>query len=107
MHAGSIVFSMVRPYLRNIAQVPVSMKDSVASTGFYVATKACNELDECFLFHLLLSDFAVNSINLHMKGDNSPSVRKEDMDALLLPIPPLDEQRRIVKRVKEVFNLLD
>ena len=107
VHAGSIVFSMVRPYLRNIAQVPVSMKDSVASTGFYVATKACNELDECFLFHLLLSDFAVNSINLHMKGDNSPSVRKEDMDALLLPIRPLDEQRRIVKRVKEVFNLLD
>lgn len=107
VHAGSIVFSMVRPYLRNIAQVPVSMKDSVASTGFYVATKACNVLDEYFLFQLLLSDYAVNSINLHMKGDNSPSVRKEDMDALLLPIPPLDEQRRIVKRAKEVFNLLD
>ena len=76
VHAGSIVFSMVRPYLRNIAQVPVSMKDSVASTGFYVATKACNELDERFLFQLLLSDYTVNSTNLHMKGDNSPSVRK-------------------------------
>lgn len=107
VHAGSIVFSMVRPYLRNIAQVPVSMKDSVASTGFYVATKACNELDERFLFQLLLSDYTVNSTNLHMKGDNSPSVRKEDMDALLLPVPPLAEQRRIVERVKEVFNLLD
>ena len=107
VHAGSIVFSMVRPYLRNIAQVPVSMKDSVASTGFYVATKVCNELDERFLFQLLLSDYAVSSINLHMKGDNSPSVRKEDMDALLLPIPPLAEQRRIVERVKEVFNLFD
>ena len=107
VHAGSIVFSMVRPYLRNIAQVPVSMKDSVASTGFYVATKACNELDERFLFQLLLSDYAVNSTNLHMKGDNSPSVRKEDMDALLLPVPPLAEQRRIVERIEEVFNLLD
>ena len=107
VHAGSIVFSMVRPYLRNIAQVPVSMKDSVASTGFYVATKACNELDERFLFQLLLSDYTVNSTNLHIKGDNSPSVRKEDMDALLLPVPPLAEQRRIVERVKEVFNLLD
>ena len=107
VHAGSILFSMVRPYLRNIAQVPVSMKDSVASTGFYVATKACNELDERFLLQLLLSDYAVNSINLHMKGDNSPSVRKEDMDALLLPIPPLDEQRRVVERAKEVFNLLN
>ena len=107
VHAGSIVFSMVRPYLRNIAQVPFSMKDSIASTGFYVATKACKELNERFLFHLLLSDYAVNSINLHIKGDNSPSVRKEDMDALLLPVPPLAEQRHIVESVKEVFNLLD
>ena len=107
VHDGSVVFSMVRPYLRNIAQVPASMKSSVASTGFYIATRASDDLDDHFMFQLMLSDYAVNSINAHMKGDNSPSVRKEDMDALLLPVPPLAEQRRIVKRIEEAFDLLD
>ena len=107
VHDGSVVFSMVRPYLRNIAQVPASMKNSVASTGFYIATRASDDLDDHFMFQLMLSDYAVNSINAHMKGDNSPSVRKEDMDALLLPVPPLAEQRRIVKRIEEAFDLLD
>ena len=107
VHDGSIVFSMVRPYLRNIAQVPASMKNSVASTGFYIASRASDDLDDHFLFQLMLSDYAVNSINTHMKGDNSPSVRKEDMDALLLPVPPLAEQHRVVKRIEEALDLLD
>ena len=107
VHDGSVVFSMVRPYLRNIAQVPASLKNSVASTGFYVASRASDALDDHLLFQMMLSDYAVNSINTHMKGDNSPSVRKEDMDALLLPIPPHIEQRRIANRIEEVFDLLD
>ena len=107
VHDGSVVFSMVRPYLRNIAQVPASMKNSVASTGFYIASRASDDLDDHFLFQLMLSDYAVRSINTHMKGDNSPSVRKEDMDALLLPVPPLAEQRRIVNRIEEAFDLLN
>ena len=107
VHDGSIVFSVVRPYLRNIAQVPASMKNSVASTGFYIASRASDDLDDHFLFQLMLSDYAVNSINTHMKGDNSPSVRKEDMDALLLPVPPLAEQHRVVKRIEEALDLLD
>ena len=107
VYDGSVVFSMVRPYLRNIAQVPASMKNSVASTGFYIASRASDDLDDHFLFQLMLSDYAVGSINTHMKGDNSPSVRKEDMDALLLPVPPLAEQRRIVNRIEEAFDLLN
>ena len=104
---GSVVFSMVRPYLRNVAQVPASMRNSIASTGFYIATRASDDFDDHFLLQLMLSDYTINSINAHMKGDNSPSVRKEDMDTLLLPVPPLAEQRRIVKRIEDAFNLLD
>ena len=83
------------------------MKNSVASTGFYIASRASDDLDDHFLFQLMLSDYAVRSINTHMKGDNSPSVRKEDVDALLLPVPPLAEQRRIVNRIEEAFDLLN
>ena len=83
------------------------MRNSIASTGFYIATRASDDFDDHFLLQLMLSDYTINSINAHMKGDNSPSVRKEDMDTLLLPVPPLAEQRRIVKRIEDAFNLLD
>lgn len=38
LHQNDILFSMVRPYLRNIALVDNTYKSAIASTGFYVIT---------------------------------------------------------------------
>lgn len=42
-----------------------------------------------------------------MKGDNSPSINKGDIDSWLFPIPPLQEQHRIVAKIEELFAQLD
>ena len=102
----STVFSMVRPYLRNIAFVGERYHDSIASTGFYVITPVGLTTNPRWLNYLMLSDYAVNTINSHMKGDNSPSVRKEDMNSLLLPVPPLSEQSRITNRIDEISRFI-
>ena len=101
---GDVVFSMVRPYLRNIAKV--CFNDCIASTGFYV----CSPLDMLhpeFCYYLMISDYVVNGLNQFMKGDNSPSINKGDIDNWLYPLPPLAEQQRIVARIKELFLTLD
>lgn len=36
-----------------------------------------------------------------------PSLRKSDVEAISLPFPPLNEQRRIVARIEELFSDLD
>ena len=41
---GDIVFSMVRPYLKNIAIVPDN--DCIASTGFYVCSPSNVEISK-------------------------------------------------------------
>lgn len=81
---GDIVFSMVRPYLRNIAKVPE--EGCIASTGFYICS-ANEKIDETFLFHLLLSDYVLGGLNDYMKGDNSPSINSTDIESSLI-LPP-------------------
>lgn len=42
-----------------------------------------------------------------MKGDNSPSINKGDIDNWLFPLPPFPEQQRIVEKIEELFSVLD
>lgn len=102
LHANDVVFSMVRPYLKNIAYIDDSMADCIASTGFYVCT--CNEyLNSKYLYHFLCADGTLNYLMRFMKGDNSPSIRKDDLLNLLIALPPLDEQREIVRLLDEAL----
>ena len=103
---GSVLFSLVRPYLRNIALVDNKSAASIASTGFFVATSN-GSLYPLYLFYLMISDYVVMGLNEYMKGDNSPSIRKGHIEQWLFPVPPLAEQKRIVQRVEEIFKLLD
>ena len=106
VHEGDTLFSMVRPYLRNIAYVDASLSDAIASTGFYI----CSPLDGCnsrYIFHMMTSCYVVDGLNKFMKGDNSPSVRKGDIENFPFPLPPLDEQERIVTRIESLFAKLD
>lgn len=101
---GDVVFSLVRPYLRNIAIV--SENDSIASTGFYVCHPTEVLLPK-YCYHLMISDYVINGLNEFMKGDNSPSINKGDIDNWLFPIPPLAEQKRIVSKIEEIFSQFD
>ena len=89
---GDVLFSMVRPYLRNIAMV--ELDSCIASTGFYVCR--CSEiLDSKYCYYLMLSNYVVEGLNQFMKGDNSPSINNTHITSWIYPIPPLSEQKRI------------
>lgn len=101
---GNVLFSMVRPYLRNIAMVPED--GCIASTGFFVCReKTC--LNNSFCLYLMLSNYVVDGLNAFMKGDNSPSINKSQIESFLFPLPPIEEQLRIVVKIEELFAVLD
>lgn len=102
---GDTLFSLVRPYLRNIAYVEEKYKNAIASTGFYVCRT--NNINKKFLYWLMCSDYVVNGLCRFMKGYNSPSIKKSDVEKFLYPIPPLKEQERIVNRIESLFFKLN
>ena len=107
LHAGDTVFSMVRPYLKNIAYIDESLSNAIASTGFFVCTPK-NFADKRYVYNLMKSPYVVDGLNAFMKGDNSPSIRKNDIENYPFPLPPtLAEQQRIVSRIESLFAKLD
>ena len=104
IQAGDTLFSMVRPYLRNIACVP--QNGWIASTGFYVCSPT-KLITQEYCYYLMLSDYVVNGLNQFMKGDNSPSINNRHITSWLYPVPPLEEQSRIVEEIEHWFTLVD
>ena len=105
---GDIVFSKVRPYLRNIAIIP-EKGDGVpliASTGF-VVLRAFTGIECRYLFYVSISSYLVNSMTQLMKGDNSPSCKKSDVLNCPIPLPPLAEQKRIVEKLDKLLPLCE
>ena len=106
VQAGSVLFSFVRPYLENIAYINEENKDCIASTGFYV----CNSngmLYPPFMYFLMTSEYVVQGLNQFMKGDNSPSIGKDNIENWLYPIPPINEQKVICQNLEHLFNLIN
>ena len=102
---GSVLFSFVRPYLENIAYINEENKDCIASTGFYV----CNSngaLYPRFMYYLMISEYVVQGLNQFMKGDNSPSISKDNIEAWLYPIPSINEQKAICSKVEELMEII-
>lgn len=103
---GDTVFSLVRPYLKNIAYIDSTISDAIASTGFFVC-RTPETIASKYIYNLMISPYVVDGLNQYMKGDNSPSIRKDDIDKFAYPIPPFAEQQRIVDRIESIFAKLD
>jgi len=106
LHIGDTLFSLVRPYLMNIAYIDDSLAKCIASTGFYVCSPNKN-MEPRYLYWLMVSPYTVDGLNNYMKGDNSPSIRGSDIENYAFPLPPLPEQQRIVSRIESLFVKLD
>ena len=100
---GDTLFSLVRPYLKNIAYISDEFNDCIASTGFYVCRPNERVLPK-YLYNILCSDKTINFYTSMMKGDNSPSIRKGEFESLEISLPSIDEQREVIKIVDKLLE---
>lgn len=99
--AGSVCIAM---YGATIGKLGILTKPATTNQAVLV----CNKLhlsDSKYLFYFLKS---------HKKeyiqagfGGAQPNISKEKVEPTLFPLPPLDEQKRIVERIEQIFEQLD
>ncbi|HSD16223.1 MAG TPA: hypothetical protein VLC71_03040 [Thermomonas sp.] len=104
VQAGDVLFSLVRPYLKNIAIVPVTEKQGVASTAFCRVRPPIG-VDSSYLFNYLQQDRVISSLPTY--GNSPPSARDDEFFAQSVPLAPEGEQQRMVAKLDELFSDLD
>lgn len=95
---GDFLYSLVRPYLNNMAIVQESKANMIGSTGFVVFNGICMTNEYIQLW--LQTDFIRNYYLEMLSGFNSPSISSSQFNDTPIPIPPLDEQNEIVNFIK-------
>lgn len=102
LDSGDVLFSLVRPYLENIAIIYSGYKKCIASTGFYVCRpRSCIRTE--FLYYFLLTPYLINGIMKFIKGDNSPSIKNYVLESIIIGLPPLSEQDKIISKIKTLL----
>jgi type I restriction enzyme S subunit len=106
LRSGDVLVSMTRPYLNAVALVPHELDGAIGSTGFHVLRARSDVLPQ-WLFYGVQSRQFVGAMSELVQGALYPAVRPKDIRAFGLPLPKLDEQRRIVAEVEKQFSRLD
>lgn len=64
-------------------------------------------LDENYLYYLLSSSLVFTQFKNMVLGSVVKNLKTESVQSLIVPLPPLAEQRRIVAKVDELMKLVD
>ncbi len=105
---GDILFSTVRTYLRNIAQVESDIyENEICSSGFTVLRADDTKLLNKYLFHFTLYNGFLDKLGELQTGTSYPAVRDKDVFDQLIPLPSVEEQHQIVKQIESRLSVCD
>lgn len=100
--AGNVLYSKLRPYLLKVLVAPADGICTPEIVPFSLYGKILPE----YIVAFLKSPYVDGVINAVTYGVKMPRVGTQTMTSLLLPLPPLNEQQRIVNKVNEVMPVV-
>lgn len=103
---GDVLYSKLRPYLNKVI---VADDDGYCTTEIVPISPfvAQAPLDAQYLKIYLMSPYFVGYANQCSYGVKMPRLGTKDAQKALFPIPPIEEQRRIVAKLNQLFEQID
>lgn len=101
IQTDDVLVSTVRPNLNTVAKIPSTFNGHIASTGFCVL-RATEKIDPGFLFHFVQTQAFIQQCINKSTGISYPSTTANKIREIQIPLPPLEEQRRIAQILKLV-----
>lgn len=95
IRTGDVIVSMTRPNLNAVALVSPDLDGEICSTGFGVLRATDRILPE-YLFHFVTSQPFVEAASGAVSGALYPAITESYLRSIPIPLPPIEEQRRIV-----------
>ena len=89
-----ILVSTTRPNLNAVALVPEHLDSQVCSTGICVL-RPNNEIDPRYLFNFVKTTRFIYMLSRDANGTMYPAVTDKHVLDITIPIPPIEEQKRI------------
>ena len=81
--------------------------DGCIHDGWLVIGKVEKVFNSDYLYHVLSSNWAYQSLSMVAMGSTVKNLKTETVKKMLLPIPPLAEQQRIIVAIDAIFEQLD
>lgn len=100
---GDILYSKLRPYLLKILIAP---KNGICTPEIIPFT-CYKDINKNYIVSLLKSVYVDDYINSATFGVKMPRVATETMTSLVIPLPPLAEQHRIVEKLEQLLGKID
>ena len=103
---GDILVSTVRPNLNAVALITENSDNIfVASTG-YCVLRCLPNADKKYVFHFCQSTTFIEKLVMQATGASYPAVTSAIVKECSIPLPPLDEQRKIAAVLDKVSDLI-
>ncbi len=100
---GDVLYSKIRPALRKVA---LAEEDCLCSADMY-ALRPSERLVPEYLQYFLLSEEFSTWAELESARVAMPKINRETLNAIRIPIPPLEEQEHIVSEIMNETKKID
>ena len=102
-HSGDILYGKLRPYLNKVC---IPNFDGVCSTDILVFSQNENFSNK-YVSYFLSSPKIVRFATRNSTGMHHPRIKFELISKCDIPLPPLNEQKRIVSKIQSIFAQID